>query len=69
MTQTDRDRKYFKIGLVLNAVIMSTFLALNTITNLGNRNIWLTITFFLVSTSVIIIANFIIYRYFKKHTT
>jgi hypothetical protein len=68
MAKTDRDRKWFKICLVLNAVIMSTFLALNTITNLGNRNIWLTATYFLISVTLLILANFIIYQYFKKQT-
>ncbi len=68
MTQTDTDRRYFKIGLVLNAIIMSTFLALNTITNLGNREIWLTITYYLVSILFIVLANFAIYQYSKKKT-
>jgi len=68
MTQTDRERKLFKISLVVNAVIMSTLLALNTITNLGNRNIWLTITYFLVSSVLIILATFAIYKYSKKQT-
>jgi hypothetical protein len=35
MIQAERDRKMFRVSLVLNAVIMSTFLALNTIANLA----------------------------------
>ena len=66
--QTDKDRNFFKISLILNAVIMSTFLALNTITNLGNRDIWLTITYFIVSALVMTLANFAIYEYSKKQT-
>ena len=63
VSQTDRDRKFFKISLVVNAVIMSTFLALNTVTNLGNRDIWLTVTYFLASIIFIILANFVVYQF------
>jgi uncharacterized membrane protein len=69
VTQTDRDRKFCKISLVVNAVIMGTLLALNTVTNLGNKNIWLTAAYFLVSAILIILATFVIYQYSKKQTT
>jgi hypothetical protein len=69
MTQTDREKNFFKISLVLNAVIMSTFLALNTITNLGNRDIWLTTTYFLVSAMLMILANFVIYKFWVRRNT
>lgn len=68
MTQTDRERKFFKIVSVLDAVIMSTFLALNTITNFRNRDIWLTAAHFVVSAVVMILANLLVYQYFKKKT-
>ncbi len=69
MPQTDKGRRLFKISLVFNALIMSTFLALNTITNLGNKEIWLTTTYFIVSALLMILANFAIYEYSKRQTT
>jgi hypothetical protein len=68
VTQADRDRKLFKVSMVLNVVIMNIFFLLNFLTNFGNRNIELTAIYYVVFAVSLILANFLVYQYFKKQT-
>jgi amino acid transporter len=69
MAKTGNRGKALKISMVLNVVIMQIFLTLNFLTNFRNRNIELTITYYAVFAVFIVLANFLIYRHFKKEPT
>jgi amino acid transporter len=69
MAKTGNRGKALKISMVLNVVIMQIFLTLNFLTNFRNRNIELTITYYTVFAVFIVLANFLIYRHYKKEPT
>lgn len=69
MTQTDRGRKFFKISTMLNVAIMNIFFTLNFLTNPGNKDIELTIIYYVVFAASLILANFLVYQHFKKQKT
>jgi hypothetical protein len=65
MAKNDWQKKFFKISMVLNVIIMEIFLTFNFFTNFGNRNLVLTIFYFVIFAIVIVSANFVLYKYYK----
>ncbi len=66
MDKTDKQRRTFKISLVMDAVIMVIFLFINNTSNPRNGNLGLTTIYFAFSALLIILANILLYYYGKK---
>ena len=66
MAETENQRKFYKIIMVVNVLILSAFLIINTLTHLSNMSIESIIVYFVAGEAFLILVNFLVYRYFSK---
>jgi hypothetical protein len=68
MAKADWQNKFFKLSLMLNAIIMNIFFTLNFFTNFRNRNPELTVVYYVIFALLTVLANYILYLYYKRKT-
>ncbi len=66
ISEVDRQRKFFKISLVSDAIIMNIFMGTNFLIDPNHKNINLTISSWIVFVLSLISVNFLLYRHSKK---
>jgi hypothetical protein len=67
MARPEWENKFFKLSLVLNAVIMNIFFALNFFTNFGNRSLELTAIYYIIFAISLVLANYVLCLYYKRN--
>jgi hypothetical protein len=67
MARPEWENKFFKLSLVLNAVIMNIFFALNFFTNFGNRSLELAAIYYIIFAISLVLANYVLYLYYKRN--
>jgi hypothetical protein len=68
ISEEDRQRKFFKISSVANAIMVGTFLGLHFLIDPFNENIELAVISWTIFIFSLISVNFLLYRYSKKRT-
>jgi hypothetical protein len=69
ISEKERERKFFKVSMVANAIIMSTFLGLRSLIDPFNKNIEYAVISWVVFILSLVSVNFLLYRYSKRKTS